>query len=362
MKANRFVKASFFSTLAADCRNTIGAASIATAALLVTNAAIATENAKHPIVDALVLRTGEGGCLNHAGLVAAIEKATNQSEIDADLWISVIEDGSIVYWGFARSGGMPNGYEPTDFSGRSCDSRRDSIASSINLALNLYRIPDFSPRRVPQYPIPEPAKPEPIKKTKVTAAAIRKSSSRPARQTSYHVGVSFSQMAFLGIFDTDSLGMALAGELDFNAKFGLRASMFATNAVNVPLGTGSVETKLYAGRLDACYGFGVRPSLFEFRICGGFTMGGIQAIPVGFHSLRRNEDSPPPWAAIAGRGELRYWVAPRAAIVLGLDVIFVTNASYFTVTSTDRKQPTSASTEFASVAGSAGFGIAVRFR
>jgi len=111
-------------------------------------------------------------------------------------------------------------------------------------------------------------------------------------------------------------GGQLQVELGWRPWIELRAGVLGGRGGQRPLGPGSVQFGLVAGRLDAC--FGVARRRLRPRLCLGPAAGASQALGRGFEGA---SEAVRPWVAVAPAVELRIAATAVFAVDVTLDAV-----------------------------------------
>lgn len=121
---------------------------------------------------------------------------------------------------------------------------------------------------------------------------------------------------WLGMVPGIAGGGQLHIELGWREWFELRAGVLGGYGGRRPLGAGTVELGLVAGRLDAC--FGLQRRRLRPRLCVGSAAGAFQAMGRGFEAAT---DAVSPWVSAALAVELRVVTTRVFAVDITLDAV-----------------------------------------
>lgn len=235
-------------------------------------------------------------CLEAESLVPAVARWLGQEEIDRRISIAVRRDDGAVVYGLYRDSTLVGRRTVTNLPS-GCAELTTALALSIAVAIDATffgaeQQPDAVPSPVPSAtpspvtPPRAPARPRP--KRRLRAPAARQATLRG------EAGLLWTTLPAARPLFSAGIDIAWSRHLE------TRTSILAATATTSPLGSGEVETRLYAGRADAC---AASPAWrLELRACLGLGWGFVEARGIGF--LDRRSPSQP-WLALPVRGEVR---------------------------------------------------------
>jgi hypothetical protein len=144
--------------------------------------------------------------------------------------------------------------------------------------------------------------------------ARRRPPEPPARLARLRAVAAFRGGLWVGLMPGLAGGGQMHAELGWRPWFELRLGVLGGYGQRRPLGTGTVEFGLAAGRLDAC--FGVQRKRLRPRLCVGGAAGASQALTRG---LEPGQALVSPWVSAALALELRVVTTRVFAVDVSLD-------------------------------------------
>lgn len=270
-----------------------------------------------PLSEALIVQRAE--CLETESLARAVTRWLGQAAIDRRISISVRKEGDAIVYGLHRDDVLVGQRTVTSLP-EGCVELTTALALSIAVAIEATF---FGGEEADATPADRaPARPPSAAVTKRARASPPRRPSRGATAPVPHAVVT-GELGLLwntlpGVRPLASAGVDVA----WSRHLVTRTAVLATTAVASPLGTGEVETSLYAGRADAC---GIGPTKrLELRACLGLAWGFVPSRGVGFLDGRSRAQ---PWLGLPLRGEGRLVLGrdgarPVWGIVVATDLIF----------------------------------------
>jgi hypothetical protein len=261
---------------------------VAVVAMCASSSALA-DTSKRPLVEAFTVQPAE--CLEREQLVPAVAQWLGHDEIDRRISITVRREGDAVVYGLLRDSTLVGERTVTSLPA-GCAELTTALALSIAVAIEatFFGREEQAPPQAAPLPTPPPVYGPPAR-----AAPPRKAVRvGPQATLAGEAGLLWNTLP--GIRPLISAGVDVA----WSSHFETRTAIFAATAATSPLGSGEVETRLFAGRADAC---ATRPaSRLELRACLGVAWGFVAARGVGFVEQRSPSQ---PWLGLPLRVEGR---------------------------------------------------------
>jgi len=297
---------------------------IAIAAACISSPAAAADDApKRPLAEAFAVEPDE--CLEAGSLVPAVARWLGHEEIDRRISIAVRRDEGAVVYGLHRDGVLVGQRKVTNLPS-GCTELRTALALSIAVAVEATFFgaeeePATTPDAVP-LPVPSPP-PSPARSPVSRSRSPARPSPGPTRRSARRTGHQATLRGEAGVLWTALPGarpLFSAGiDIRWSRYLETRTAIVAATAATSPLGSGEVETRLYAGRADAC---AASPAWrIELRACLGLGWGLVETRGLGFLDGRTPSR---PWLAMPLRGEVRIPVAGNGAS-LSWGLLFATD-------------------------------------
>jgi hypothetical protein len=291
-----------------------GFAVIAVAATCISSPALAEgETPKRPIAEAFVVEAGR--CLEAESLEPAVGRWLKQDTIDTRVTIAVRRKDDAVVYGLYQDGVLVGQREVRSLP-TGCSEFTTALALSIAVAIEATFFGAEEPGETPAAASSPPPPPPPpsLPPSRPRRAPARPKRARYATQVGHRATLT-GEAGFLwntlpGVRPLVGAGVDVA----WSSYLETRTSFLTATAAASPLGSGEVETRLYAARADACAAKPVRH--VKLRACLGLAWGFVESRGLGFVERRSPSQ---PWLALPLRGEARvaFGRAP-ANVVWGL--------------------------------------------
>jgi len=290
------------------------------AAVCAASPAAAQDAPKRPLAEAFTVAPGD--CLDAEQLVPAVARWLGRGEIDRRISIDVKRQGDAVAYGLHRDGVLVGERKVTNLP-PGCPELITALALSIAVAVEATFFGAEEPPPPPATSRPPMPAPEPD--DQVSAPAPR-APRRKMRADPRPAGPQAVLTGELGVLWNTLPGVRpLVGagvEVAWASWLETRAAVLAATAARSPLGSGEVETELYAGRADACGTVPARP--IKLGACAGVAWGFVASRGVGFLEGRTPSQ---PWLGLPLRGEGRIALGRAGAsaawgIVVATELLF----------------------------------------
>lgn len=272
-----------------------------------------------PLSEALIVQRAE--CLETESLARAVTRWLGQDAIDRRISISVRKEGDAIVYGLHRDDVLVGQRTVTSLP-EGCVELTTALALSIAVAIEATFFGGEEADAPPEAAPPTARRAPPAGAIARARASPRRKPGRDATPPVPHAAVT-GELGLLwntlpGVRPLASAGVDVA----WSRHLATRTAVLATTAAASSLGTGEVETSLYAGRADAC-GLGPTKRL-ELRACLGLAWGLVPSRGVGFLDGRSRAQ---PWLGLPLRAEGRLVLGrdgarPVWGIVAATDVIF----------------------------------------
>jgi hypothetical protein len=208
-----------------------------------------------------------------------------------------------------------------------CASRLRAVSLAIALAIDhtvIERV-GVEPAVVerPKDPSESPPPPPNVATFEQTTTAsdptsVTKPKPQPGAQRRTGMAPRFALMgggaALFDVLPEISLAATLGGEVELDRSWRLRSVGLATQRQAAPIGVGSANTRLIAGRVDACAV--VHTARLALDGCLGLGVGSVRAQGSGFTASLSTWR---PWAATIGRLQARVSASSRLHVQAGVD-------------------------------------------
>jgi hypothetical protein len=261
---------------------------------------------QRPIAEAVQT---DAPCLTREALTAQLASWLGRGSIDARLEIAVVEGERDASFTVKREGSVV-GERTLHLASASCDERRAAVGLAIAVAIDatlLATLGITAPE--PPRPVDTPASP-PSRPRALPRAARRPPPKRPR----VHVDVAAEGQVVVAVLPSVAFGVSPAFTLTIADIFDVRVAGLATADTRTRIGVGRAETRLVAGRLDACAGR--TAGRVRFRGCLG--VGGGPILTAG-SDYPVSHTSSAPWVAAVARFEGRWAFTPVFGASLALD-------------------------------------------
>lgn len=288
---------------------------LAASALLVciicsSSSALADDAVTRPLPEAFTVEAS--ACLDAVTLAPAVEKWLGRSAIDRRIAISVGRRGDAVVYGLYKDGSLVGERTVTSLPS-GCKEFETALALSLAVAIEAtFFNTEPAEEPVESAPAPSPTEALPLPAPRPHARR-RRHREPPPPPVGGHPRASIAAEA--GVLWKTLPGVrpiGMAGiDVAWSRSFSTRTSLLATTAASSSLGSGQVETQLFAARADVCATAG-HVGRVDLRGCAGIAWGII-----GSHGSGFLEDHAPaqPWLAMPVRAEMRIALGRNAANV-----------------------------------------------
>ena len=286
-----------------------GFTSIAIAAVCLASPVAAADDApRRPLGEAFTLQAAE--CLELTTLAPAVGRWLGRDEIDRRISVVVRrEDGAVVYE-LQRDDVLVGQRRVTNLP-EACSELTTALALSIAVAIEATffgpeneqaAAPENAPSPVPSstsIPVSRPPRPDPR-----PDPPPRPAHAPPRQRHAAAAPHQASLRAETGVLLTTLPGarplLGAGIDVAWSRHLETRTTLLATTAARSPLGSGEVETRLFAARADVCAASPIWR--LELRACVGLGWGLVESRGIGF--LDRRSPSQP-WLGLPLRGEVR---------------------------------------------------------
>jgi hypothetical protein len=282
-------------TASVSLRGRGGFTVIAVAATCIASPALADGGApKRPLAEAFAVEVGR--CLEAESLVPAVARWLKQEAIDPRITIAVRRQGAAVVYGLYQDGVLVGQREVTSLPA-GCSEFTAALALSIAVAIDATFFSAEEPGEPPT-PASSPPPPPPRPPPQAPPPPKRFRSATPFRHRATLTGeLGFLWNTLPGVRPLLGAGIDVA----WSSYLETRTSILTATAAASPLGSGEVETQLYAARADVC---AARPlERTKLRACLGLAWGFVESRGLGFVEPRSPSH---PWLALPLRGEARF--------------------------------------------------------
>lgn len=281
------------------------------AALVTALATVAPARAQdRALGDAITIGEGDP-CLQAAGLVAHVGTWLGRDRIAAELGVIVESGGDEASFAITRHGEQ-TATRRFERLPAACEDRRAVIALAIALALDAAILESIG------IPAPQPAPPPGTAPVPVAPPEAPPPVPRPPPGERPAFSLEAEALLLVEVLPEVALagGVAVAGLL--GGGFRIRVGFLATQRIGTPLGRGSADAALLAGRVDGCFARTVAENLL-LGGCVSALVGAVLSEGHGFATVRSAEI---PWVGGAGRAELRWMPVDVLALGVGIEGLF----------------------------------------
>lgn len=283
-----------------------------------SSSALADDVTTRPLAQAVTVEASR--CLDGDRLASSVEKWLGRSVIDQRIAISVARRGDVVVYGLHKNGVLVGERTVTNLPA-GCTEFETALALSIAVAIES----TFFNAKATEEPPESAPPPAPTEDAPGSASAPRPRRlphrKAPPPPVVGHPRASVAvEAGVLGKTLPGVRPIGMAGlDVAWSSSLSTRTSLLATTAATSTLGTGQVETQLFAARGDVCATHLVgHVGRVDLRGCAGIAWGIASAHGSGF---LEDHASSQPWLAMPLRGEVRVALGRDTAGV-GWGVLF----------------------------------------
>ncbi|APR86435.1 Hypothetical protein A7982_11784 [Minicystis rosea] len=284
-------------------------------ALAVTIASAPARAETRPLAEAVTVE--QPACLTADALVRAVSTWRKDDRVDARLRIEIVESAPRGARFVLKRDGEVIGERAIEAAGASCEELREAL--SLTLAVSIDALPP-APAHTPSPAVEGTREPPPARTLHVPSGF---GGARVAKETP--PGPFFAlEMSIEGGVAVDVVPAPVgAMSATIGLRIGRRAAplvglvrggLLLTSTGSFTVGSGTVEARLAAGRLDGCLRF--QPGRFALDGCIGAAAGRLGARGAGFD---RDAEAAAPWVSMTGRLAGRFSILPALALTAGLE-------------------------------------------